>query len=91
MKCGNCIFLAFGTFYIFAVATFFLRQCLYNQLIFSVVVRMYRIHVFHEAFLTKNVTFSGFQSNYCEGNKVLHQNHAAYQSNLSLTKKKSNR
>ena len=55
---------------------------------------MCKVHVFDEAFLllarvamiTKNVTFSSFYRNQCKANKFFHDNHAAYQSKLSLKK-----
>ena len=53
MKCKNNCFLILGPFsqiYIFEVATFFLSWCLSNQLNFSVIGRVYKIHVFGEAF-----------------------------------------
>ena len=59
--------------YIFQVVTFFLVLCLSNQLIFSVAVRIYTIHVFHGAFslpatipmITKKVPFFCLQCNQC--------------------------
>ena len=86
--------------YILEVRTFFLSYCLFNQLNFSVVISIYKIHVFDEVFfflaklaaMTENVTFSSFCSNHCKGNKLqfisLSQN-AVYQSNLSQNAAKS--
>ena len=68
---------------------FFSPNCLSN---FYVVIRMYKIHVFDEAFfflatvamVTENETFSSFHSKLCNRNKFFHHNHPAYQSQLSL-------
>ena len=67
-----------------------------NHLNFSVVVRMYKIHVFVGAFLllatvamiTQNVTFFSFHSNHFKGAESLHHYHTVYQSKLSLNQNK---
>ena len=83
-------FLPFLKMNSFEVGTFFLTYCLSNQLSFTILVRMHKIHVFDEAFfvvtvamITENVTFSSFFSNHCKGNKFFHHNNTAYQSNPS--------
>ena len=80
--------------YIFEVVTFFLTKCLSNLINFSVVVRIYKILDFDEAFfflatvamITENVSFSSLHCNHCRRNKFFNHNHAAYQSQLFLKK-----
>lgn len=70
--------------YISEVLIFFLADCLSNQLIFSVAVHMFRVHVFDKAFffsatvimITENVTISSFHINHSKENKVFHHNRA---------------
>ena len=59
MKCKNCMFFSF---WYFEVATFSLTCCLSNQFSFAVVVRIYKIRVFDEAFFkltTSNSCYDG--------------------------------
>ena len=50
---GKICFLIFGNFFsectFLRLSHFFLASCLFNQLNFSVVVHIYKIHVFDEA------------------------------------------
>lgn len=78
----------FSSVYISEVLIFFLADCLSNQLIFSVAVHMFRVHVFDKAFffsatvimITENVTISSFHINHSKENKVFHHNHAICES-----------
>ena len=83
--------------HIFEVVIFFPRLVLTQSTqstIFSVVGRVYNIHIFDEACTPLLVTIpmktgkeciSCFHGNHCQGNKFLHHNHVVYQSKfLSL-------
>ena len=83
---SKCIFLRLWHFFSPSAYTI--------NLIFFVVVRMYKISVFDQSFfhsaavvmIIETITLSRFHSNHCKENKFFHRNHAACKFKLSLKK-----